>query len=479
MAKKNDPDSEFWSALLNVVDQQAVIPVIGQDLIRFSDQENFYETLAKLVAKMSGFEKPERFSDINDVNHDRCKSKADSDLEIFVNQRVWPDLRTLYGLHPNPPSHIATLARLPQFSLFVTTTVDTYLERALRAQCKHAVTFLDPFNDKDAFQEKLERARMAQRKGAKQNEVFVAYLFGRFEPNVDLPIDPAILEAQMLEQTFGLIQDPAKSVLPLLSNLNLLFIGVTFPDWLARFLIRAARKEPLHKSRGVNEFVVNSTSSDELKTFLNFFTNRKCMLLKEAITSPQFIETLAGKLASLGKETQRPELPGAKVPVLVSYKHEDDDAHQQRVANFVERLKKDSEFVVLYDRDNYVFSGSMFSHFTQRDSNVVIVLSPKYAEMARKNPVIEHFAKKASGDGEEKLDSSSGIEVEFDGVIRDKQYRPEKKCAMISLRSEDDALLTQIIENRGWPKYPIHGDKDQKSYVELVDFLKKGVRLTS
>src|SRR5262249_31043657 len=85
-------------------------------------------------------------------------------------------------------------------------------------------------------------------------------------------------EGQMLElmHDFMTSEGRPKDLITKLQRSHLLILGVDFPDWLARFLLRITRKNPLWDSRTTTEVFVDPRSlREDFPRFLRYFSTQR------------------------------------------------------------------------------------------------------------------------------------------------------------------------------------------------------------
>jgi hypothetical protein len=126
-------DEDAWDDLLNYIEEKRVIPIIGPDLLRVQTDRGLrplYEWLAeKLAAKLSVDPGvlPQPLT-LNDV------------ICAYLGQRgrreeVYTRLRSIMReVEYEPPLALRQLAQITDFDLFITTTFDPLLEKAVNAE---------------------------------------------------------------------------------------------------------------------------------------------------------------------------------------------------------------------------------------------------------------------------------------------------------------------------------------------------------
>ncbi|HJS75265.1 MAG TPA: hypothetical protein VJ921_13330, partial [Vicinamibacteria bacterium] len=121
----------FWERLFQRMDEEAVVPILGADLLTLSGEGTetpLYPLLAKKLAERLSVESEgvSAGSELQDVSR-RYLAKSRDVQEIYRSLRV-----VFRELEPIPiPEPLQMLARIPRLKLFVTTTFDVLTERAV------------------------------------------------------------------------------------------------------------------------------------------------------------------------------------------------------------------------------------------------------------------------------------------------------------------------------------------------------------
>ena len=128
-----DFDEDAWDDLLNYIEERRVIPIIGPDLLRVQTDSGLrplYVWLAeKLAARLSvdAASLPQPLS-LNDVV---CSYLGQRGRREEAYTRVRSIMREVDF---DPPPALKQLADITDFDLFVTTTFDPLLEKAINLQ---------------------------------------------------------------------------------------------------------------------------------------------------------------------------------------------------------------------------------------------------------------------------------------------------------------------------------------------------------
>jgi hypothetical protein len=236
-------------------------------------------------------------------------------------------LRILSKLKPPDPSALPEALRLlveiPDFRLFISTTFDTLLEDAITAirQRKPAVVAFPPASSNIDYDDAL----------LDQYGSMVFQVLGRASVSSTF----AVTEGQMLEQMHDFMAGDGrpKKLIAKLQQSHLLILGVDFPDWLARFLLRLTRAKPLWDSRNFMEFIADRRCCQPgFAQFLERFSPLRSHLYTEGSPS-DFVRELHQRWferhpvtdassSSLNRNSDKPSVmaPGS---IFISYASED------------------------------------------------------------------------------------------------------------------------------------------------------------
>lgn len=304
-----------WSQLEGLLAKRSVIPVIGSDVVVVDGElgkRPLTDYIAKDVAEALDLDPDyDGTSTLNDV---ACQCLA-SNMPI---DEVYTAVKDSLDAHPfEPPESLKKLARIDAFTLYVTTTFDDLLKRALDNERfdgaeKTQVYAYSPEQVED-IPESVDRLRVPT----------VYHLLGRASK-----VRPYVVtEEDTLEFVHALQSDTRspKLLLDGLGSHSLLIIGSGYSDWLARFFLRVTKRERLLLARRKTDFVADSRVRDEagLKGFLRQFNAGTKVFETDG---PDFIDELAerwGKIQGLKPTVASPQSRGDEHSVFISYAHED------------------------------------------------------------------------------------------------------------------------------------------------------------
>jgi hypothetical protein len=359
-----------WDKLLINIEAGTVIPIIGRDLLYVSPDGKkqpvlLYNYIATRLLEELGKEVPQISKEpatdhtLNDAvgicmrhgrNHfDICYSI----LEVLKQVSDWPAAVPLQQL-----------AEITDFQLFVSTTFDPLMERALEAstaggETRHASVYA--YDPKPPSGKAVEDLPLAKRN---INQPVLYHLMGRLAVNSS---NVVISDEDLLEFVCALYSENKKRVpvnlLNEFSKNHLLLLGCSFSDWLARFFLRAAKRRRLstkpddERLRNIVEYVVDDYSPQEknLVLFLEqFWTSTRIFRSGNVVAFVNELRRRWGernpqKIADATKSPKKVEV-SERLPttmpdgvLFISYAREDQAA--------VERLRASlKEFPVWFDQ---------------------------------------------------------------------------------------------------------------------------------
>ena len=254
-AAAQDFDDDAWDDLLNYIEERRVIPIIGPDLLRVQTDRGLrplYEWLAgKLAARLQvdpvGLPQPLTLNDV---------------VCSFLGQRgrreeAYTRLRSIMReVDFEPPPALRQLVQITDFDVFVTTTFDPLLERAVNLERYGG----QPMAEVIAYAPNRVADLPAER-GQLQRAV-VYHMLGRLSASPTYVVS----DEDMLEFICALQSEhltPEKLFHELEHN-HLLLIGSDFSNWLARLFLRMAKRKRLSDPRDVGEVLADDhTLKDE------------------------------------------------------------------------------------------------------------------------------------------------------------------------------------------------------------------------
>ncbi len=319
-----DLQEGFWDNLLDYIQDRAVIPVIGSELVTVREGDRdvpLYRWIAQRLAadlELPTAELPAGF-DLNHVValHQRRRGERD---ELYAQIH-----RMLRNAALTPPEPLRALAGIPGFDLFVSLTFDSLLADAIGA----ARIGGGPRAEQIAYSPKTVRDLPCPKAELRQPMVF--HLLGRASASPDY----AICDEDLLEFLHGM-QDKQRQPNKLFDELrgnHLLILGCNYGDWLARFFLRTARSLELSQKRRRWDVLVGDQIAHDarLALFLESFSPDTRVV---PLTAAQFVTELARRWQATHPAEARKAEPeagtaGRSIPtgaIFVSYASEDREA---------------------------------------------------------------------------------------------------------------------------------------------------------
>lgn len=260
-------EEDIWDELLAYVEEGCVIPIIGRDLIQIEvdGQQMLLEQYVaqQLVSKF-------KLSDVSNSG-EASFSLNDVVCRLLTSRRreaIYVAIRdVMQQTQFATPLPLRQLAEIHHFRLFVSTTFDSLLEQALNEVRYGGI-------------ERTTAIAYAPSKvrdidgGNSRSETTVYYLLGKLSAAANF----VICDEDLLEFVSALQSDTRRPE-RLFDELNAnhsFFLGEGYPDWLARFFLRATKQHRLFDRRDYLEILAdNRTARDRsLIFFLQHFSSR-------------------------------------------------------------------------------------------------------------------------------------------------------------------------------------------------------------
>ena len=336
----------LWDQILLYLEASRVVAIVGPELLRLEldGRTVLLETvLAERLARKLGVSEDGLGS--NPLHQVACRYlENDGDLR-YVYSALFSMLRD--GTDLPIPRPLLQLAAIEPIRLFVSTTFDPFLARALdqvRSESTEVLAYAP--GDRQDLPEDFARG----------DRPVVYHLFGKASPFPSF----AVTEEDTLEFVHSLQSEARRprNLFDELTRNNLLVLGAGLPDWLARFLIRFANRERLSEGRGGKLDVLADSAlrqDPNLVSFLEHFSGRTKVFDGGAI---EFVEELHRRwTARAAAAAPRPAPGPAAAPraaqevehgaIFLSYASED-RAIVEALKDQLEAAKLD----VWFDRDD-------------------------------------------------------------------------------------------------------------------------------
>ena len=267
----NNFSDRNWRNLLMDIEARQVIPIIGSELLALDAEAGpltLYQYVAKeLVSRLSLDEArlSEGYSllDVSSLFFQDPRNRADDlyyETRGILTERSWPT-----------PEPLRQLAAIKHFDLFLSTTFDSLLEQAI-----NEVRFQGAAGTRAlAYSEKRRVEDIAPESASGRPTVF--YVFGK----LDATGDYCITEDKILEFTHRLQSRDQRplNLFDALQSKSLLLLGCSFPGWLARFFLRAAKGEQF-LSQGARGVIADKGTPADVE-FVMFLERRQTAVYSE------------------------------------------------------------------------------------------------------------------------------------------------------------------------------------------------------
>ncbi|HMH49985.1 MAG TPA: toll/interleukin-1 receptor domain-containing protein [Candidatus Acidoferrum sp.] len=319
-------DSFPWDDLLDFIQDGKVVPILGHELLQ-ADYQGRRVTLQRLLAeRLAEREKLE----VQWTPHFELSDAVSaylSDPRANLNNlysRVAGFLRSMDPPFPIPDT-LLRLADIRPFDLFVSVTFDSLMARALDQVrfAGNAVTREIEFSPNQSTAAQSDALKM--RPG---DAPIVFNLFGRAASKSDF----ALHDEDALEFIHRLVAGdvpPPEWLLSELRNHNLLILGVHLPDWLTRFVLRAATRERLRTAPRSYYIAGDSAPSGAtLAAFLQRFKGRDIDIRVSDGPVEEFVAELHRRFKlrvpdTAGAPAGAPAADGARGSIFLSYLRDD------------------------------------------------------------------------------------------------------------------------------------------------------------
>jgi len=249
-------DEDAWDDLLNYIEERRVIPIVGPDLLRVQTDRGLmplYEWLAgKLATRLqvdaSVLPQPLTLNDVvcSYLGQRGRREEAYTRLRSIMRETEF-----------EPPEVLRQLAQITDFDLFVTTTFDPLLEKAINAERYGG----QPTAEVIAYAPNRVADLPAERSQLQRAVVY--HMLGRLSASPTYVVS----DEDMLEFICALQSEhltPEKLFHELEHN-HLLLIGSDFSNWLARLFLRMAKRKRLSDPRDVGEVMADDHTMQDAR----------------------------------------------------------------------------------------------------------------------------------------------------------------------------------------------------------------------
>ncbi|SAK45332.1 hypothetical protein AWB81_00370 [Caballeronia arationis] len=293
-----------WDYLLEYIEDGKVVPILGQELVQ-ADYQGRQVSLQRLIAeRLAEREKLAvtwtPYFELNDAVGAYLEKPQTRLAGLY--DRVGSLLKGLSPPFPVPPA-LKQLAQIRRLELFVSLTFDSLMARALD-QVRYGG---QPVTREIEFSLNQSTAAQTEALLPRSSAAPVVFsLFGRAGGKSDF----AIHDEDQLEFIHRFVSGdvpPPEWLLSELRNSHLLLLGAHFPDWLGRFILRAATRDRLRVAQRAYFSAGEAAPSDSaLPEFLRRF-GRETEINIYAGTAAAFVAELLERWLERNPETSRTE----------------------------------------------------------------------------------------------------------------------------------------------------------------------------
>lgn len=424
--KPNEFKENSWRRLLDEIERGQIIPIIGPELLTISvngESMYLYDWLALELARRLDIDFPtDKNFDISDVIY-QYKSTASNNYD--PTQPYYEIYDIMRDVSFDIPESLKILAGIEKFTLFISTTFDDYMEKALR-ECRG------------------EQAHVKSLSFAKSGKIVditlpinnptVYHMFGKVNT---LPTY-VVTEEDLLE-FYQKWYDPAVRPPHLNSVLKekekyYMLLGCSFENWLTRFFLYGVKSESLFDPNARKGVIADCKSADDQQ--LAFFLSRCNTNLYTSGNAIEFIK-------ELGKRWSERPIPKGIInikdhdpqfidgSVFLSYANEDIELAKQ----IKTRLEKDG-VDVWFDEKN-LDSGDRFQEIIVQN----IRKSTLFIPLITKNTITPE---------------RRFFRLEWSEAIADMNFRPKEIPFIMPLLqgnvSVEEPLLPKEFKQLHWTK---------------------------
>jgi hypothetical protein len=352
-------NDDFWDDLLELIGDRKLVTVVGPDVVKVANTE---QTLSSLIGQ--------RLAEKYDLTPSPGMTMGEA-VAMYLRERGRDEVelrlyrvinKIIRELDPVPGNALRDLAAITDLRLFVTTTPDGLLTKALNEVRSQGRT-----RELTASSNRPTSEQPSNEPEPAATDTVVLSLFGRAAATRQY----AIHEEDRLEWLHALLRDEAS--LPdwlayQLRDQPMLLVGCEIPDWVGRFLLRMSSKGRLSGGDKqfffVPSFVSSSTRHESsLSDFFDTYCG-KAQVQQLEMEPNRFVTELRARW-----EEQAPARPPDVVDtadlaepeapeIFISYMREDADA-ARRLVSAIEQLGG----VVWFD-DRRISPGDVWAHGT-------------------------------------------------------------------------------------------------------------------
>jgi len=267
-----------WDKLVNLILEGIVVPVLGPELLLVPENgeaTRLYDMWGSALAAQTQIARPEGarrwtvYDVANLLSQRENAGEVAYDIDDVVRRRAWPI-----------PESLKNLAKIQDFSLYVTTTVDHLMFQAMTEARKDTEVEQIKFTPRG-----VKSAVDLPNHFHHDRSPGVYHLFGATSPTDGTF---AKTEDDLIEYSWSLLdqQYAPENLYDYLQKKTVLLLGCNLPDWLGRFFIHAINGR--RNQEAINMYYVSLTCEPGLCDYLN----RKRAKVVTSISPVDFVEQL-------------------------------------------------------------------------------------------------------------------------------------------------------------------------------------------
>ena len=271
-----------WNRLLHEIEEGHIVPVVGPELLvvpHGGETRPLQDHLARGLAQALDLEAPSGAAgtQLGEVATAYLEDRGDPldlyfELHTLTTKTDWPI----------PPA-LHKLAEIRHFDLFLSTTFDGLLTRAI-----DAARFGGDARTQELSYSKMSRVADLDPNWRESGQPSVYRIFGGSSTAPEY----AVTEEDVLEFTQRLLRHDRypRNLFDELRARHVLLLGCNFPDWLARFFFCVAKGERLFGKVGVRGVVADGVSLQQ-EPFQAFLKRRRTEMF-EGGSALEFVDQL-------------------------------------------------------------------------------------------------------------------------------------------------------------------------------------------
>jgi hypothetical protein len=315
----------IWDRLLDSLEVRSVIPIVGPDLLHVQIDggpirlDLYVARRLALTYQLSCDAVPVE----RPLNYVVCKLLRQGKDPYGIRDDIFQIMK---GSDLLPSQALRQLAEITHFNLFVSTTFDSLLEKAINeVRFGNAPGTLSiSYSPKRVYDLPTSKEKLTR--------PVVYYLFGKLAANGSYVISDEDLLEYVCELQLP-NRRPGKLFHELKKN-NLLVLGADFPDWLARIFLRTAKGERLSATHDFVEILADSKTHRDANLVFFLLHFSKHTRVFRAGGAVEFVEELGKRWRDRHPQPApgQEDLPRRDMPkngIFISYAREDLPAVQE------------------------------------------------------------------------------------------------------------------------------------------------------